>query len=114
MKGIIFYGSNFINGNEKLEEIINKYTQMKIGIVKNVYNNYGSCVEFENGDVWKVAKANDMSRGHRCNVAYVERCIDYNTYNCIVRPCVTLLPFSAINLWGNGDLHISSEPIAPF
>lgn len=114
MIGIVFYGSHFINGNEQLEEIIKKYTQMKIGIIKNVYNHYGSWVKFENGDVWRVIKANKMNRGYRCNIAYVERCIDYDIYNCTVKPCVTLLPFSAINFWGSGDLHISSEPVTPF
>lgn len=114
MKGIIFCGSSCERGNEKLEEIINKYKLTGIEAVKNVYSKSGSWAEFENGDVWRVARASDNARGLRCNVAYVERCVNYNIYRTVIMHCLTAAPFTAINLWGEGDLHITPEPPLPF
>lgn len=108
MKGIIFCGSSRERGNEKLEEIINKYKLAGIETIKSVYSKLGSCAEFENGDVWRVVSANDSARGYKCNVAYVERCIDYDIYRTVIMNCLIDFPFKAINLWGEGDLHITS------
>lgn len=114
MKGIIFCGSTRENGNKELEEIVNRYNQMKIETTRKVYSKLGSWAEFENGDTWKVVYASDNARGYRCNVAYVERCIDYDTYRTVIMRCLTAAPFTAINLWGEGNLHISPEIPLPF
>ena len=108
MKGIIFCGSSRERGNEKLKEIINKYKLTGIETTKSVYSKLGSWAEFENGDAWRVVSANDNARGHKCNVAYVERCIDYDIYRTLIMHCLIDFPFAAINLWGEGNLHITS------
>lgn len=114
MKGIIYYESSFEKANEELKKMVDRYNQMRIPANKCHYKRIGSYAEFENGDTWKVVKADDSARGYRCNVAYIERSIDYDTYRCIIAPKMIDFPFSALRLWGDGDLHISSEPIMPF
>ena len=114
MKGIIFYGSSFVKANEELKKMVDRYNQMRIPVIKCHYKKIGSYAEFENGDVWRVVGASDNARGHRCNVAYVERCVDYNIYRTVIMHCLTAAPFTAINLWGEGDLHITPEPPLPF
>lgn len=114
MKGIIYYESSFEIANEELKKIIDKYNQSHIPVTKCHYKKIGSYAEFENGDIWKVVKANDSARGCRCNIAYIERCINYDIYRCIIAPKMFDFPYSAIRLWGEGDLHISDEPPLPF
>ena len=115
MRGIIYYESSWENGNKKLKEIIKQYSQIGISVIECHCNKItSSWAEFENGDIWKVIKANDSARGYRCNIAYIERCISYNIYRCIIAPKVLDFPYSAIHLWGEGDLHISNELSLPF
>lgn len=114
MKGIIYYESSFEKANEELKKMIDRYNQMHIPVTKCHYKKIGSWAEFENGDTWQVVKANDSARGYRCNVAYIERSVNYNTYCCIIAPKMIDFPFSAIHLWGEGNLHISNEFPLPF
>lgn len=114
MRGIIYYNSNFINANEQLKAIIDKYNQVQIPVIKCHYKKIGSYAEFENGDIWRVVRANENARGHKWNIAYIERNIDYDIYQCIISPSTAHFPFSAIHLWGEGDLHLTNEPPAPF
>lgn len=114
MKGIIYYNSDFIKANEQLKTIVDKYNQAQIPVINCHYRKIGSHVEFENGDVWQVVKANDNARGYKWNVAYIERSIDYDIYQCIINPSAAHCLFSAIHLWGEGDLHLSNEPPLPF
>lgn len=114
MKGIIYYESNFEKANEELKKIVDKYNRMQISVIRCYYKRIGSYAEFENGDTWQVVKANDSARGNRCNIAYIERSIDYDTYRYIIAPKMLDFPFSAFRLWGEGDLHISDEPPLPF
>ena len=114
MEGIIYYESSFETANEELKKMVDRYNQMRIPVTKCHYKKIGSYAEFENGDIWKVVKANDSARGFRCNVAYIERCINYDVYRCIIAPKMFDFPYSAMRLWGEGDLHISDEPPLPF
>ena len=114
MKGIIFYESSFEKANEELKKMVDRYNQKRIPVIKCHYMKNGSYAEFENGDVWKVVKANDGARGFRCNVAYIERCINYDVYRCIIAPKMFDFPFSALHLWGEGNLHLDFDPPLPF
>ena len=114
MRGIIYYKSSFINGNEELKKMIDRYNQMQISVKKCHYKKVGSWAEFENGDIWQVVKASENARGYRCNIAYVERSIDYDIYRHIISPQMLDFPYAALRLWGEGDLHLSNEPPLPF
>ena len=114
MRGIIYYNSDFINANEKLKTIVNQYNQAQIPVIKCHYRKIGSYAEFANGDTWRVVGASDNARGYKWNIAYIERSIDYDIYQCIISPSAVNCPFSAIHLWGEGDLHLTNEPPTPF
>lgn len=114
MKGIIFC-TTITDGNKQLQELIEQYNKCHIPIAEVCYSkNINSFVEFKNGDTWKVVKANDSARGYRCNIAYIQRSIDYNVYRTIIAPKMFDFPYAAIRLWGEGDLHISDEVPLPF
>ena len=114
MKGIIWYKDDYSKGIEQLKIIIDNYGRMKIPITKNHFSKYDTYAVFENGDIWKVVGARECGRANRCNVAYVERNIDYNIYRTIICPCMICFPFSAVRFWGEGNLHISDELLLPF
>ena len=117
MRGIIFCkDSNSIKneGNSKLREIIEKYKKKEI-TSSYVFSPNKSFADFSNGDKWEVIVADRSGTcGRRCNIAYVERSIDYKTYCCLISPCLYDFPYSAIRLWGEGDLHIDDRPELPF
>lgn len=114
MKGIIYYESSFEKANEELKKMIDRYNQMRIPVTKCHYRKFGSYAEFENGDTWQVIKANEGARGYRCNIAYIERSIDYDTYCCIIAPKMIDFPFAALRLWGEGNLHLDFDSPLPF
>lgn len=87
---------------------------MGIRIIKCHYTRNGSFAKFDNGDYWTVRRASDNARGYRWNIAYIERCIDYNIFRTVIQPAGTLQPFTAIHLFGEGNLHISKEIPLPF
>lgn len=114
MKGIIWYKDDYSKGIEQLKIIIDSYERMKIPSTKNYFSKYETYAVFENGDIWKVVGAKKCGRANRCNVAYVERNIDYNLYRTIICPSMICFPFSAVRFWGEGNLHISDELPLPF
>lgn len=114
IKGIIYYESSFEKANEELKKMIDRYNQKRIPVTKCHYKKIGSYAEFENGDTWKVVRANESARGYRCNIAYIERSIGYDTYRCVIAPTMIDFPFSAFHLWGEGNLHLDFNPPLPF
>ena len=116
MKGIIYckdYNSIKNQGNSKLKEIIEKYKEMGITSTYVIASNK-SYADFSNGDNWRVLKASDQNRAARCNIAYIERNIDYDVYRTAINCSIQDFPYSAIHLWGEGDLHIDNSPELPF
>lgn len=116
MKGVIWC-TNLSDGNKMLEKIIDNYEFYGIDMEINGYKHSklnGSSVTFNNGDNWRVCKANEYSRGVRCNIAYIQKNIPYNIYRTIILPTIFDYPFSGIHLWGEGNLHISNEIQRPF
>ena len=114
MKGIIWYKDDWTKGFEQLEKIIEKYQQINISTKRFVRSRFDSFAEFQNGDIWRVKCAGEQSRGQRCNVSYIERNIDYNTYECIISHCTTGFPYNAIRLWGEGNLQLTDAQLLPF
>ena len=114
MKGIIWYKDDWVKGFEQLEKIIEKYQQINISTKRFARSRFDSFAEFQNGDIWRVLGANDGSRGYRCNVAYIERSISFDTYRVIICPAMMNHPYSAIHLWGEGNLYIMEDFSMPF
>lgn len=114
MIGNIYHNANSAAGNAKLREIVANYEMARIPVVKVHYANYGAYARFENGDIWRVLGANDGSRGYRCNIAYIERSISFDTYRTIICSAMINHPYSAIHLWGEGNLYIMEDFSMPF
>lgn len=116
MRGIIYYAPGHQQlALDKLNELIDKYKKIKISPSEYHLNNqYHSYVVFENGDTWKILRACDGARGHRCNIAYLDRAISYQEYELFIRHYLTIPPFTAFQFYGEGNLHISDEPPLPF
>ena len=63
-KGIIWYASGYRErAREQLNDIIQRYKMIGI-CVSQIKNNNGTCI-FDNGDVWRIASADDSGRGLR-------------------------------------------------
>jgi hypothetical protein len=43
-------------------------------------------VELKDGTTYKVVSASDNSRGYRCDKAYVEKSVDKEIIDCIIKP----------------------------
>jgi len=99
MKGIIYYESSFEKANEELKKMVDRYNQMNIPVTKCHYKKIGSWAEFENGDIWKVVKANESARGFACNIAYIERGIEKSIIDTIIKPALKAKPYTAFNFW---------------
>ena len=112
MRGIIF-AKDLDKGNVQLLDIAQRYEMLQIDTqIRRL--KHGFTLECANGDYWSVRSANVRACGARCNIAYVERSIDLETYRCEIAPCLTNFPYSAIRLWGEGNLHIDDCPMLPF
>ena len=94
MKGNV-YGSTIEIANQELEQIIEDYKTMGYLVTRYVKRLNGSFVEFNNADFWQAVRVGDGQRANRCNVAYIDRNINQNIVDCIIRPAITLKPFQA-------------------
>ena len=99
MKGLV-WGSTSIIAKEKLTEIEARYKLLKIPIVKKRENRHSTEIIFGNGDIWKAIAAHESARGHRVNISYVDRKIDPEFVDVIIRHCPTALPYNSITYYG--------------
>ena len=51
--------------------------------------------DFDNGDRWIVVKASECSRGQACNIAYIDRTINYDLIQKIIMPTIKAFPYQA-------------------
>ena len=94
MKAII-WGLTFNDAKIKLLDIEEKYRPYTNVATKcNTNSTYE--IIFENGDRWFACEANDGSRGHRCNISYVDSRISQEIVNGIIKNCTTAEPYQAI------------------
>ena len=108
MKGIV-WGSTFANASEKLTEIVDRYIKAGYEIENQVHSKNTHYVLFTNGDTWRAVRASDNVRGSKWNISYSERNIDSDIYFTIIEPCTSVLPFTAIRFYGEGNLHITDK-----
>lgn len=67
--------------------------EIKYKDIKSIYKNatqYDMWVELKDGNTYKVVSASDSSRGYRCGKAYVDKSIDQNIINCVIKPRLCL------------------------
>ena len=98
MKATI-YGSTYERAFDKFEEIIEDYKSMRINPIRIVRSKSHAWVEFENGDCWRAARVSENCRGNRNNIAYVDHLISQEAVDTIIKPQLTLRPFTAIHYY---------------
>ena len=98
MKGIVWY-KNRSRGEDKINEIINRYNLMGIEIIKKLNSKNNSLIIFENGDIWRLIAVADNVKAQRCNISLIEQNIEKNFINAIIKPYTTAWPFTAYNYY---------------
>lgn len=86
MKGIIWSYDRMNDGIEKLKYIRDRYIWSGINPIREVYSRQCPWIEFENGDMWRVASASESSRGMKANIAWVDSRIDEEFFRVVVLP----------------------------
>ena len=102
MYGIIWY-YNKEKGKIRLQKLVDDYAKNNIRIDK-IFS-YPDKIVFQNGDIWKLLKIGDSSRGHGCNISLVERNISIEDFNTFVRPVTKFCPYQAYDFYGEGELE---------
>lgn len=98
MKGIVWYKIKSF-GKVKFEEIISYYRTLKIEINKFQVRDDEARVYFKNGDIWYLIKAETGRCLGRCNVSYIDENIDLEYIEAVIKPCTSLLPYTAYNYY---------------
>ena len=99
MKGIVWYYI-YEDGIKQLRQIQANYECLKIKTVRERFNRFDSFIEFNNGDIWRLAPGRDSSRGNKINVSYIVRRIEEEVVRCIIKPCTVAYPFQAFRYYG--------------
>ena len=112
MRGLV-WGQTFSDGRNKLEEIEQNYNHIGIKTAKKI-NTLNSClIEFDNGDMWRVARYSESSIGLRANISYVDIRIDPKFVETIIRYSTYLPPYNAIHyFYPPRDCQSGDEEIA--
>ena len=98
MRGIIWYSQKDI-GLKQFKKICDGYKRLNIDCLRIRETSMQIFAEFRNGDVWKAIPATDSSRGHSCNVAYIDKNIPQFTIDMRIMPCIKALPYKAYNYY---------------
>lgn len=99
MKGMVWYYT-YEDGLKQLQRIKTDYERMQIEVVRERFSRFGTFIDFENGDTWKMASGIESSRGNRINVSYIDRRIDKDMVQCLIQHCTTAQPFQAFRYYG--------------
>ena len=94
MKGVI-WGQTFESAKEQLDKIIYNYEKNGCGKVCITKDQ----VLFCNGDVWAIKNASNPTPGLRANIAYIDNRIDTQIIDEVIKPSLTLLPYTAIHYY---------------
>lgn len=98
MKGIIWYKTKQ-KGFMRLDELIDDYAKINIGILSIRNHMSETYVRFLNDDIWIVTPATDFSRGKASNIALIDNDIEQDIINTIIMPTLKLKPFRAYNFY---------------
>ena len=72
IKGVVWSCDRAGDGIRQLKCVRDEYIWNGINPVREIYSRSNSFIEFENGDYWRVAPANESSRGIRANYALID------------------------------------------
>ena len=69
---------------ERLKYIRDRYIWSGINPTREVYSRQCSWVEFENGDMWRIASASDSNRGIRSHYAWIDSRASEEFVRCVI------------------------------
>lgn len=98
MRGIIWYEHRIV-GLVRFEQLLHEYDKAHIACTKCRNTSYEVSATFENGDFWKLAPANNHSRGQSCNIGLIERSIPEDIVHEVIFPCIKDYPYRAYNYY---------------
>ena len=101
---IIIWSKTLESGKEELERILFGYQRLNIEIVERKDFRDDTRVVFKNGHCIRVIPARESMKGVKCNISIVERSIDQEFFDCIIRACTSIPPFQAFRFFGEGEL----------
>lgn len=84
MKGTIWSLDRDGDGIEQLKYIRERYLWSGINSIREVYSKSNSWIEFENGDMWRVASTNEVSRGIRADIALIDSRCPIEFVHCVI------------------------------
>lgn len=97
MKGIIWYYKDREKAIDKFMILVDNYKKM--GIKGDIIYNSKECfIKLNNGDFWSIVSA-ENGLGRRSNIALIEKRIPQDLIDTIIKPCNTLIPYTAYNYW---------------
>lgn len=85
MKGVIWSYDRAGDGIERLKYIRDRYIWSGINPTREVYSRQNSWVEFENGDIWRIASASESSRGIRSHYAWIDSRCSEEFVDCVIK-----------------------------
>lgn len=96
---ILVFGKTKELGMHFLEILIGDFKFKEIKSTR--INSCDYLVELKDGTIYQVVSASDGSRGHKCNQAYVDRNIDTEIVDNVIKPClyVSKLPYDEQIIW---------------
>lgn len=98
MKGIIWYKTKQ-KGLIRLDELINDYAKINIGIL-SIRNHMSEIyVRFLNDDIWRVIPATCNSRGKASNIALIDMDIEQDIVDKIIMPTLKMKPYQTYNFY---------------
>lgn len=114
MRGIVWSYCNE-DAIKQLLKIEKEYNDFHIKTHKRVIKSFSnsSYIIFDNNDIWTVVRASDCERGHYANISYIDRRINQDIINSIIKPATKAWPYRAFNFytpenfsWTEGDKEI--------
>jgi hypothetical protein len=71
--------------------LLNMVDDMKYGDIKRVKNSMcETYVELKNGDIYQALSASESARGYKCDKVYINKEIDSNVVDRIIRPMLVI------------------------
>lgn len=98
MIGIVWYYTSKEKGIQKIQSIKEEYQKIHINVEIKI-TSYDISLYCENGDIWKMYKASDCSRGASCNIGLIEYGTPKRIVNEIIKPCIKAFPYRAYNYY---------------
>ena len=98
IRGIVWY-KNRNNGEEQFNIILSRYKIMGIPQIKIQKDKTTIFITLENGDKWWLIKADGQRKIGRCNISYIDRSINNEIIEKIIKPCTILWPYTAYNYY---------------